>query len=171
MMFVEVENYLLVQFLHKRLHVHHIYSQKLQRMLHYKLASNWAHSHAWGSFIQFVGDDWSSTSFPSLALGSNLNPNGLLYLMSNHPLNHVVLCIINVLPYQMHIGISSLPRFKDEMRIANLFNSWFLKFITHDKIVTLVCRLNFKHPLGVSYDLGIHLPPHLRAPHHSLALQ
>ena len=57
----------LIQIVHKRLHVHHIYNWKLQTMLHYNMLEE-----AW--LLVLASHPHHS---PPLALHSNLNPNNL----------------------------------------------------------------------------------------------
>ena len=81
---------------------------------------------------------------PPLALYSNLKPNGFLH------------------PCQIHPGNETCQF------VCCSFHFQYLTFMIHGKIHTPVRKENLGYTPIVLYDLGIHLSPHLRAPHNSM---
>ena len=171
-MIVDVRNWHLIQFIRKILHVHHIYNRKLQRMLHYKLIVI-GHAHgleeAW--ILVLIGHPHQ---FPGLALHSNVNPNGFLYPMPNPPTQPC--CTLHQHFYHANCtysstSISSLPRFKEAMSLANscVDNSFSIsfRFIIYGKTNNPLYRygiLLYVDMESPDYFIwyGIHLSPHLR---------
>ena len=116
MTFVDVGNWHLVYFIHMRLHVHYIYSWERWRMLRFD--SMIGHTSGFEEAWLLVLDPHHS---PPLALYSNLNPNGFLYPVDNPPTSMMyfpsTIASIANCTYSSRC-VSSLPRFKDEMKLA-----------------------------------------------------
>jgi hypothetical protein len=89
-----------------------------------------------------------------------------------HQLSHVVYCTNDFLSTNSLIGVSSLPRFKKETRLADLFVvSSIFGFSSSSSMAKLALQFASEildTPLVVLCDLGFHLSPKLRAPHSSL---
>ena len=110
MMFIDVGAWCLVE----RLHVRHVYEWELRRMLHCEFKSNWQVIH----IIPYI-----SSSFKS-------DPNGFLYPMPN-PSTQTMLYYASTMSYHANCTYSSLPRLKEEMRLANSYNVAFILNFSH----------------------------------------
>ena len=72
-----------------------------------------------------------------------------------------------------HILQQAFPHFRDSKRKwdlpIHLMRLLFsISHVIQGKICTPIYRINHGHPSIISYDLGIHLSPHLRAPHNNM---
>ena len=112
---------------------------------------------------------------PPYALLSNLNPNGLPYPMPN-PSTQQYCIFASTISYPTNgtyysIGISSLLRFKREMRFANSFVAPFILDFSRS-LYMVKLALQFACKIWESSNcfrwLGIHFSQHLKAPHNSM---
>ena len=88
-----------------------------------KFYSNWAYSWAWGSLT--IGVSWSSTSFPYIGSSFKFKPKWIS-LPHAKSTNSAMLYSASIITSYANctyssMGIPSLPRFKEEMRLANSF--------------------------------------------------
>ena len=143
MMFVDVANWHLVRFIHNRLHVHHNYNWKLQKMFGFD--SNWAHSWAWGSLT--IGVGWSFTSFPSIGSSLKFKPIWIpLFHATSTNSAHFLLCIDNFLSCQLHIFFNRhffTSKTQRDLPIHLFLLSLSISHIhhtIHSKIDTPICK-------------------------------
>ena len=136
--------------------------------------NNWAYSWAWGSLTMGVG--WPSTSFPSLTLHSNVNPHGFLYPMPNPPTQPYLLYSTSTISSFVNCNYSSIciswllnSKRKRDLSFHLLFLPFSVSHVRdswqnqHSNL-----QVNLGHPLVISYDMGIHVSPHLRAPRNNM---
>ena len=88
-----------------------------------KFYSNWAYSWAWGSLT--IGVSWLSTSFPYIGSSFKFKPEWIS-LPHAKSTNSAMLYSASIITSYANctyssMGIPSLPRFKEEMRLANSF--------------------------------------------------
>ena len=111
---------------------------------------------------------------PSLALHSNINPNGFLYLVANPPTQPCYTLHQNLLSCQMHIFFigyfhnSKIQRGNETCRCICCF---ILDFSCSSSMAKLAPK--FASKILDTFQLfcmiwGIRLSPHLRAPHNSM---